>query len=1117
VEPGVKSGTVRCPKCKSELYVGNGMKNVKRVIGGHRAWCKPRISHGNVYQTLMRSLNETECPSGAVAQTDSQDHVSQPDNNLENSHYGNVGQPDDHLEDPPCENADRQNSALENQACGNVSRPDDHFEDQRCSIDVRTTGYKDPDLVGHTQWTVANRLEQAMQASIAADTYYCYRKEHVQSTENEDVIENQFMRIVSDFQLQPPCTKRIARFINKNFVSRDHQTLMLGRQHRTEEDQLRLPIRSGIIYYGMGLPSAPLQGIPYAITYYDPMSLIARRATEILHKFGREAFSIEKEPINSFETAQHSKLLAKAARFFGDPEGLIIPVKIHADGAHLRGNGMHHRTPLFVSIVHRYLFEEPVFPELVTVIKPIEGSQSTAQMRNPSLHHAVLDALFGPVRNQNEEILSANPISRVQNITISFNRVKIRCYLVVFKLSLDMPMIATCSLTKNSRPMEQRFPCQQCLLPGKTKAYFLAPADALKYRIETDMLRFIYRPGFEEQRKVYNLRRLGQPAFINMLPFDKRGIFLLAAADGLHAFKGMWLRSIVNIGLYTFYLHGLREFDDSDEENPAIPHSDSDTSLALTKNGRPSKESRLTIDFDYYPSDLEGSENEASVSARSSDGMESWPSDSEDGMVCAAPQSDSSRRGSMQLKRSRNDGLMKIGNIPDRVRAILNTKRGRELVSRASRIHADLMNRKGSMSIPIRRRSLVQQITKLQEHKYSLGLLLQLMAIVGCDDSAGMMGVQYRRLWLNVAAKCIRIYALLYQRQPTSRKLLDSSILIKEILSDMQILEETIGFVWFPPKKHLLLHFPDMIKEFGRMRYFDTVDGESAIKYLKRCYSSISNRDVYENFEKPLLERTQELSLKRIRKIAVCSRVENRSNISWRFVGSKQGRSADSLDFTYDFTNVVLNKEKWHSPGFPLKKDEHKEALLCSIQNALLRYIQRSTFSSVGIEGPFCGLLFVEKTAVRTDEQGNNMTTSATESRYGYRRYDFVSYKYGTDVRYGELIMLATMCFDEQERSLAFINAFQTSSHVSACKLPCRCSDFQGVFTHARVRRWKMGMKAIDCVDIGCIKERITGFLDLKAEWQPPFSDSVDDRLWPHAEWYFLVNPDVFVGVETYA
>jgi hypothetical protein len=1113
---------IKCTKCGHILRIRDG-QNVIKTLAGHKTWCNPRTNPPFVYQDPSISIfsrflemkrNSNEPASKLIGADTHQDGRS--------SESRNVHILQEHVEAsevyPPNKQICIRPDISPIQPIPNSSMESSNSLESSQHLTFEQHGLSDID------GRLAMAKSIAIQTDVSLSTFTNYPPdmdseavaELSLSEKRESAIEG-LREIRAEFKLRTRVMKRLVAWVNKFFVPADQPKFSLrrsiqerrgkGRNERNQaEGKNQLPSispQTDVILYGKGLPGSPSEGYRYELVYCDPLSIIARRVVSILHRYGRSAFEVSSAS-SDFGTAQQSELLRKASRQLADPSALIVPVKVCADGAHMRGNGLHHVTPIMISVIHRDSFKEHTYPDLVTSV--ITHDSGSMKKLNPSLHHGILDALFGPLRSV---------ANRMKSFVIMFHGAEIRCYPMIYKLAMDMPMVATCSLTKLSRPAQQFYPCQQCLTPGRNRGYFLSPTEPVSYRLESRMLEMLVNDSRHVDRQKYALRRVGHPMFVNMCPFDSRGIFLLAAADGLHAFQGMWFRGIINLALYSFYRYkDMPEAtaDGHPEESLSLPPDDviNPRRLTCTKN-LISESSSSDSEFDYLPSNSLSStqENVSDDGTRSDDtaftGDERQPPESDEDVFT-------------NHKMNRGMGALAVGDISKRINEILRSQRGQALVAKADRLVSTLRKSKGSEAVPIRHYNVFKQLTKIQEHKYSLGYLYSVMAIIGCDTSRGMMGKSLRKQWLSIACKCIRIYALLYQCRPTTEGLHAASSLIREVLSATEQLEQMIGFEWWPPKKHLLIHFPDMIRMFGRMRLFDTAEGENGISNVKRCYNTICNRDVFHNFQRPLLERMDTQS--RLQQMAIhlntfSNRLNQREDLSWK-LHAAPFKTSVRFKILNERESVLLTREQssWPLDIFPLKADEPLVTTVESIESSLTKYITYKVPRGTGATAA----LSYHAAAIRFDENSVSTTLCASNVRYGRLRHDFVSYRFHDSIRYGQIITLASLEIGTKREVVAFVSVLQTDRHYDISQQVCRCIDFEGILIHGRVRRIANGSKAIECIPLTDVLERVTVFQDTSADWRAPSAGDVGSasRLWPHGEWFFIIAPDTFKGVERY-
>jgi hypothetical protein len=1084
--------TVTCEECGDKLPVGEG-KNPLKVLSGHKLWCRPGTktpAFQTAWVVRLRRLQEKRMRHHR-SMSDGED-VMETDNDV-------------HLANPEVScPALVEHDVFSSMECGleNSSPP------RIADIDGRLRAAEK--LAAKTDiWLSQLRDCPSIQEGCQLEG----TREDCRLAKRKEAIER-FCEIQAEFNLKTRVTKRILAWVNKYLVLPGEPKFSLPpnakEASRPAEEHIlpHIPTQTDVVCFGKGLPSSPVGGYHCNLTYCDPLSIIARRVVAILHRYGRTAFQVASAS-SEYETAQQSELLRKADRLIGDPEALIVPIKICADGAHMRGNGLHHITPIMASVIHRYAFEDHTYPDLVTCVIP-QGSKL-----NSSLHHGILDALFGPLRSL---------YNKMKQFYVLLNNQKIRCYPIIYRMAMDMPMVATCSLTKLSRPAVQSYPCQQCLTKGGSRSYFLPPALPASYRTEAEMVKIAMDESNHAGRQLYCLRRIGEPMFIGMCPFDTRGVFLLVAADGLHAFQGMWFRGIANLALYAFYKHkDMPNGEESDNISEAVSLPPNERINQYEEGSSvdfANESSSSDSEFDYLPSSGDESENDSST-ASDEEGVCEDTSD-EEGFRRPPGDRGDCNLGLKRRRTNENLGVLAIGDVAKRITTILGSQRGQALVARADRLVRTLQQSKGTDAVPMRHYNVLRQLSKIQEHRYSLGHLMCMMAIIGCDTSRASMGKRFRQLWLAVACKCIRVYALLYQRRPTTEGLRKASKLIDQLLGAVEELEQAIGFEWWPPKKHLLLHFPDMIRLFGRMRLFDTAEGENGISIIKHCYKTISNRDIMNHFEAPLLERMDDQCVASLMAAAKSNKngggpSPSTPNGLWSLHKNPFARSI-RFKMWSSSGSVVLHSEPscWPATTFPLKFDEPRSETMEALKRATRKYMESKYFADIAKPSGLEFELYYHAAAKKVDASAGNMTICASNARYGRPRYDFISYK--DSRRYGQLIALASIEIDRDRQAVAFISALQSGVHRDSNGRVCPCIDFDGILIHGRTRRVEDGSRAIECVPLSDIDERVTAFEDTSADRKRPSSYSDDNisRTWPHGEWYFIVAASTFHGVEHY-
>jgi hypothetical protein len=922
-----------------------------------------------------------------------------------------------------------------------------------------------------------------------------------------------FWEIVQRNSLSVSCTNEIVRWTNSYMLKEEFQPFRLGRLDRLLNDINdvvgKINVETRNVYVAQKLLPIIPAGIPVQIHFRDPLKLIARITSDILHRFGKQVFDISDES-SCFEYAQDALYLRQARSKLAedhDEPFLIVPFRIHADGIHMRSNGLHLVSPLLISVVHRAMDSDGWKPQIVTTLPSAEAACRFAKEMDPafptlskqdstklsrSLHHGILHYLF-----QSVLLVTHGKLP----FYIWLNGERIRCFPLLYKYCMDMPMIAACSLTAKSTPAVQERPCQQCLARGKSESYYFSAGD---YRNEAAALEYCLEaaPAYNSERQRLNLSRLGLPVFAFMNPFHEHGVFLLAAADGLHSFKGLWFRKLVSFALDAMYVNSKRgESDDSSRAPSSIQVFLQTTAVERYDDVEP--------EGGHFEDLLVEAVESESDSCAEEDGIEhirtSIIADSADG------------------------SLLRIKDPAKRATAILRTVRGRKLQAAALDMMRECSTRRGSSHIPFRHISVLEQVSKLQEHKYSLGILIQMVCLVTADKTENGLGC-FRTSWLLVATKCILLYARLYQRKPSSEDIQKARQLSNELCVAARKLVNEIGIRWEAPKIHSTHHFPDSIQTFGRMKLFDTADGETSLSDMKTIYKTLSNREIWK-CTTPFLEKAEER--------AVVSLMSSWARIAKGNHGVSHKSPADGNDMEVQVSSQAKHVKGKTDVVLELLYLGHSMALYdrCSDEHEAKRPKKLPGKLDVPITCDTAVFwtsflkaiqLFVKNTGapvgsrVKMVQYNTAISTETAElfaacnMRYGKEQFDMVAFRAlsKNEIRFG-----LCACIFELEISPPQSSATMFCDSVVFLRpmrlhegLPCsRCLDVCEVVLH--MRTYTGSDRYLECVPVSAVVERVTAFKDVNACWQ-----EVEEQMYvyPKGRWYFALKPEVFHGVETY-
>jgi len=933
------------------------------------------------------------------------------------------------------------------------------------------------------------------------------RDETLRAFEDEECMV-EFWRMTKRYSLSKACQKDLIKFVNQYFVKDGEKRFRVQDIERTL-DSLKINLikpKRKKVYLAQGLLPKYPSGIPFELTYKDLLSVITRQVVYTLHQFGEEAFAIG---LNSgcYENAQDGLFLRSvyAQLSAEDPleagSLLIAPFIIYADGAHMRANGLHHITPLAVSVVHREFFTRPMDAELVTVIPSLAklmqaSNEQDADFLDLTSHSSEVMAsvCHGIAHYITQEVMLI--VNRKLTFHIHVKGKRFRCYPVLLQKALDMPMMSNFSFTTNSMPMKQESPCPTCLAKGKCEEFYFQTGPA---RCEADTVIYCCGsgPSANARRKKESLRLLGRPMFSNMNPFDSRGAFLQAASDGLHSFKGLWFRKLTSMGIEAMYI--------SSTNQPAIQQVRNETAST-------------TQPWDSLYYDGEDTDND--------DGEYiDWTE-----MAVTLQDEVETNIASNMVEQVASTGLMSIKDPPRRITNILKTKRGRLLAQAATQMNTDLNDRIGSSYIPLRNRTLQDQVTKLQEHTYSPGILLTTIALFSSDLSSNGLG-QFRRLWLAAAVKVFLCYCKLFQLKPTDDTLQEAKQMLEDLSHKARDLAKAMKVPWNAPKIHCNLHFPESIAQLGRMRVFDTTTGESTMSFVKSIYQTISNRDI-SNATSLLLSKTEEY-------IAI-------NMLTNKIHGTKADRSDQQEDSTRRASqNTKLQHllqpdiEIFYRPRkvrggkaneiFRFANDCYPESLCPHIASSKEFWIavgrgMARYFESEHLFPDFsdrCNEWYkVKLTMFGTAVLPDGQRICATPSRYNKPQFDFADCTIDKDKIFARCLLFCRMSLKKEansqvlfEREVAFINIL--SLHTSEELLTChgQCQDVSPILLHGKFKRLSTGLLALKCIPISQLRERITAIRDRIADWKP----DTNSMSFPNGEWYFILDPANFSGVEVYS
>ena len=118
------------------------------------------------------------------------------------------------------------------------------------------------------------------------------------------------------------------------------------------------------------------------------------------------------------------------------------------------------------------------------------------------------------------------------------------------------------------------------------------------------------------------------------------------------------------------------------------------------------------------------------------------------------------------------------------------------------------------------------------------------MVTIGCNTSSEVMGAEFRSRYLRLCSKALQAYTKLSQACPTEMDVKEGHTLMCDVLDAVQHLKEGTGLQWDAPKLHALMHYADMVMEFGRMRLHDTCISEASVQNSKAAHRKVAGRNL---------------------------------------------------------------------------------------------------------------------------------------------------------------------------------------------------------------------------------------------------------------------------------
>ncbi|KAA8491341.1 hypothetical protein FVE85_7762 [Porphyridium purpureum] len=864
------------------------------------------------------------------------------------------------------------------------------------------------------------------------------------------------------------------------------------------------------------------------LRYRDPMVLIGRELALVLHRYGERAFEVGCTRNERGETilthaqdAAHMRRIRDAVPL----DIMLVPVMLCIDGAQMRANGIHSLTPISLYLVHRFMHDGPLEPRVIAYA-PKTPDDGKASEDTPCVMHAVLQFLLDPFA-----IMSEPAALERHSLVVRHDGSMIKWLPVLYRFACDMPMVATVSVTLNSRMTQER-PCQVCLVTGSDA--YNAQAK-FEYREEEPMFALSEQSGGSaaRQRAAYNIRHIPGVKLRYLNRWDERGLFALVGVDWMHGFKLGILRQLANISLYIVdrYAHEKRV-------------RDSDALAELDASG-------IVHDIESDLGELGSSDT------NESDGGES----------------------TRRKKRRKVSGGRRTA---DNITRIRKSALGKYLVAISNVQDQERLTRSTGAYIPIRRTpNPFDQLSKMVENKYSPGLLVQVIVAVACDGYYRAMGRAWNAVYLSTCCQALSVYAKLSLARPTDAHVGEANNLVKSLMDMIGQLRQLTGITWDAPKIHALLHLCKDLEEFGRKRLHDTCTSESLMRVCKRVHRKVAGVNLAAP-HKYMLEQHERFDIADISNLLLDPTEHSMSNS----YDSRTGDPTHPLAFraapvpervvctgtwpeapVYSWSCArTRSTGEWSfrvmdMPSFPANvhtsstsggfTSTTKETV--ALWDTLTSHIQKShrTWMPNEVENSHeqvYNVSFTPRIAVRQKHattQGERFI--AFWNYYGKERYDFV--QYWDDVRqrlrYARLLMIGTIAIDVHpgrsndelspgtELVAPCVQAIVVVRHLKVERVPpinsgsTVCAHVRSIFDHVRE---EAGVKIVMASQLRC---KVTSFLDTYNSGTALDSGAASSSSSQYAtrcgivresengqvpaRWWFILRPDVFDGIELWS
>jgi hypothetical protein len=603
-----------------------------------------------------------------------------------------------------------------------------------------------------------------------------------------------------------------------------------------------------------------------------------------------------------------------------------------------------------------------------------------------------------------------------------------------------------------------------------------------------------------------------------MNPWTDQGIFLLTFVDRLHGVQGGILRNLASIGLTLVFLYeeSLRTEDIEQDRTSVAPIIETDHELDDSDIMHSSDES---LDSAYNETRPIFTRNDESSSRL----VGSKRPRSVDKSAHCAKQS-KLNLGGRSINANLESGLKKTkspledSSLSARVRRLRATTRGKALTKISFRIRKEWMEtwpRRPSHMISIRLSELcMDSLSKSGEHKYALGLLLEVMSAVACDVTSLSMGNEFRSLYKRCASAAVMFFCALSHRNPTKQDISLVGNLARNLMNAIQHLKQGTKLRWDAPKIHNLVHYARSVRLFGRTRLTDTCEGETSMKVHKAAHERVASKDLYD-CSKKLLMYMEHRDMTELVRLCVTHELRSRSTHC-------PTRSMDIADYSRSAILAAFLGPPFHSTGFvkPGQIELQGLGLPCSwFPSALARdidcrfraipqLIQRAVSISNGSDMMYNIELFNGIKVRRTNESVAQIMACGNQGgrTRGSQQFDFV---YCVDQeKPGNLVLgalylairVSIQARDVLEHvlDLAVMRGFESTCNPVLCEICSGCSD---VFLHCKM------VDSFYITRIDRLAGRLTAFADV--------SSKADDI---HSQSRFLVvNPTLFHTMEYYA